>query len=513
MHREDDELQSILEPARMSTESNADHMQAVRQRMLHQARASLAHPHRAAVRWTVGLLAVVAVSAGGLAATRAGRDFIRRVFTPVETSYSFQGEVQSKDGNYELWSAGRSGFGVGPYTSQEGERLRARWAEMRAIGQEGGGRLTGLIESTQQDGTGYSVIYLIDYALSDGSVEQAGSGRLTSKQARNMRIDEILKFRDAGAGEVIDARASDLGLGRFLIRFTLSDGSMVDLTTQYPPGTRTQREAIFAEALELRRRRDFAVLLPHRDATTGTVTGVMKFTLADGRTVGLVGSVPTDMLTPDGKHVATLDSEPSPASDEEDERHRSEMAEARQIAMDGGGKLVVLDETPILGGAGYRVSYLIEYVLSSGETLPVGTSSLTEQQAANMRIDELLALRDAGAGEIVKGLPSRLPLGLGSFLIRFELSDGSTVDVETHYPPGTRAEREAIFAEALELRRKGEFTVFKPEGEPEPRSGSQLLVFTLADGRKVGISGFVPPETLTPDDGVPAPDNAEDHGQ
>ena len=96
MRREDDELQSILEPARMNAETRADHMQAVRQRMLHQARASLAHPHRAAVRWTAGLLAVAAVSAGGLAATRAGRDFIRRVFTPVETSYSFQRDVESK---------------------------------------------------------------------------------------------------------------------------------------------------------------------------------------------------------------------------------------------------------------------------------------------------------------------------------------------------------------------------------------------------------------------------------
>ncbi len=501
MRREDDELQSILEPARMSTETNVDHMQAVRQRMLHQARASLAHPHRTAVRWTIGLLVVVAVSAGGLAATRTGRDLIGWVFTPVSGNRVNDGKPS--DSSEESNASG----------TKQGEGVQSWKDEIDAIRETGGGRLRGLTEIPKiLDFTSYIIVYWIDYELSDGSLHTI-QDHPSDRQAKNMRLAEILELRNAGAGQVVAYDPEDIGMGRYIIRFELSDGSTVDVETKYPPGTLAERKAIFAEARELYHRGEFAVLRADSDTELG-VTGTLRITLADGRTVCLRGIVPSDMLTPDGQQAMSPSSEFTP----EELVHRDKMAEAEQIAQAGGGRLLNLFEKPWLHGAGYpagyyMVGYYIEYLLSNGETLRVSTSSLSERQAANMRIDELLALRNAGAGEIVEHLPSRLPLGLGRFLIRFELSDGSTVDVETHYPPGTRAEREAIFAEVLELRKKGEFSILRLEGEPPSPTGAELMVFTLADGREVGVSGPVPLEMLTSDGKVTGPDNAEDRGQ
>ena len=506
MRHQDNELQSILEPARMSTETNVDHMQAVRQRMLHQARASLAHPHRAAVRWTVGLLVVVAASAAGLAATQTGRDFIRRILTPVKTSYSLNGEVDSEFGDQSMWGGG--GWAE-PITPEVARETRAGWAQMSALAKEGGGRLTGLLESPVLDGTGYLITHMIEYVLSDGSIKTAGAGGLTDLQTTNMRIDEILELRDSGAGAIIDERSSDIGLGRYLIRFTLADGSTIDLQTNYPPGTRAEREAIFAEARELRRKRDLTVLDPTVDVETGRAWGIVRFTLADGRAVGLVGDVPSDMLTADSTHVVTTTGGTAPPAREQDEQHSSEIAEAVRIAQEGGGRLVSLSEHANFGGTGYGVGFAVECILSSGESMCVGMSQLPDKQAANMRIDEILELRDAGAGELISEEPHRY--GLGRFLTRFELSDGSTVDVETYFPPGTRAARDAIFTEVAELRAKRAFTFTDPKYDPETGRVTAEWCFTLADGRTFRDSGLVPDDMLSPDDDrvvTPAPETS-----
>ncbi len=504
MRHQDDELQSILEPARMSTETNVDHMQAVRQRMLHQARASLAHPHRAAVHWTVALLAVVAVSAGGLAATQTGRDLIGWVFTPVRGAPVNDGKPS--DSKEELNASG----------TEQVEEIQDWQAEIDAIRKAGGGHLRGLTELPNiLDFTmEYIILYWIDYELSDGSLRTIQDDP-SERQAKNMRLAEILELRNAGAGQLVTHNPEPIGMGRYIIRFELSDGSTVNVETKYPPGTLAERKAIFAEAQELHNRREFVVLgRPYYSAECDSVIGKLRFTLADGRTVCLGGVVPPDRLTPDRQYAMS----PSSGFTKEEIARQDRLAEWDRIAQAGGGRLLNLFERPWLYGAGYPlghyiVGYYIEYVLGSGETQKVAAGALTEGQAANMRIDELWALRDAGAGQIVEELPSRLPLGLGRFLIRFELSDGSTVDVETYYPPGTRAEREAIFAEGMELLKKGQFTIFKLEGEPESPTGSQLMVFTLADGREVGFSGRVPLEMLTPHGKLTAPDSAEDRGQ
>jgi glycerol-3-phosphate dehydrogenase len=142
------------------------------------------------------------------------------------------------------------------------------------------------------------------YTLANGQTTRVGSGDLSAPQRANMRIDEILRLRDAGAGEIVSQAESPLGLGRYTIRFTLSDGETVDLHTQYPPSTRRQREAIFAETRDLKTKGRFTVHKPQVVPGSG-VWGILQYTLADGRAVSHYEQVPTDLITSDGRHIVT----------------------------------------------------------------------------------------------------------------------------------------------------------------------------------------------------------------
>ena len=130
---------------------------------------------------------------------------------------------------------------------------------------------------------------------------------MTDEQAENMRIDEIMELRDAGEGEIIsqDEFPKGVGLGRYTIRFTLSDGRTIDLETCYPPSTKQQREAIFAETRELKEKLDFSVRLACSDPSDplGRVWGILRYKLSDGRTVGVTDTIPPEVISPDGKHV------------------------------------------------------------------------------------------------------------------------------------------------------------------------------------------------------------------
>jgi hypothetical protein len=136
-----------------------------------------------------------------------------------------------------------------------------------------------------------------------GSTETAGQGVLSPKQKVNMRADELMALRDAGAGEVITEDSSLLGTGKYTIRFTLSDGQKVDLETYYPVGTRQDREKIFAETRELKKQLRFAVDDPRGPLSGGDIWAILHYTMADGRTVGIAEPVLKEALTPDGKHV------------------------------------------------------------------------------------------------------------------------------------------------------------------------------------------------------------------
>ena len=117
--------------------------------------------------------------------------------------------------------------------------------------------------------------------------------------SKGIRRAFVAVLRDAGACQVLSQKPSRKGLGKYTIRFTLSDGQTIDLTTTYPPGTRQEREKIFAETRERsssasRSKSLKAVRLP------GDTCGLLRYTLADGRTVGITEQVPKEVLTPDG---------------------------------------------------------------------------------------------------------------------------------------------------------------------------------------------------------------------
>lgn len=431
------------------------------------------------------VVAVVLLSAITMAATQAGRDFVRWVFTSVTPQYGFTHEATVKTpGSTSTWGGSRTDR---PWTAQEIADLKVEHAEMDQIQQAGGGRWVGLIEGPD------CTTFLIEYSLSDGSTQTAAHGVLSPKQKANMRAEEILALRDAGAGEIISEWPGSLGLGNYKIRFTLSDGKTVDLKTYYPPGPRLDRETIFAETRELKKQLRFAVERPRGSESSGGVWGILHYALADGRTVGITERVPKEALTPDGKHVAVPESE---ATKDGWRRLSPEQAEAESIGEAGGGQLISIHEipNPFDGSSSQWTYFTVEYTLAGGKTFRL-FGDLRAKQKAAMRWDEISALRDSGGGELLSHEPSHN--GLDRYRIRFTLSDGQTIDLTTNYPPGTRQEREKIFAETRELKKQLRFTV---EDSHESSGGIWgLLRYTLADGRTVGISEQVPKEALTPD--------------
>jgi hypothetical protein len=278
--------------------------------------ACLSRPKNSARRTVLTImLLLVGVSAVGIAATQAGRDMVRWVFTPVHQEFMFTHESTTTKKNEGLTSTWTKKTWTGnsdhPLTTEEKESMKAKHAEIDRIQQEGGGRLVSLVETPNPMGAGYMNVYLVEYTLSDGSTEMVGQGIVDPRQKANLRVEELLALRDTGAGEIISQQPGPLGLGNFVIRFTFSDGQTIDLKTYYPPGTREDREKIFAETRELKKQLRFAVQDPHGPGSDGNVWGILHYTLADGRTVGMSESVPKEALTPDGKNVAVPQSEAS----------------------------------------------------------------------------------------------------------------------------------------------------------------------------------------------------------
>jgi hypothetical protein len=80
------------------------------------------------------------------------------------------------------------------------------------------------------------------------------------------------------------------------------------LKANYPPGTRAERGAIFVETRQLKAAHRFSVEGASSNPD-GSVWGVLRYTLADGRQVGIAEQVPPDMVTPDGKSVITTETD------------------------------------------------------------------------------------------------------------------------------------------------------------------------------------------------------------
>jgi hypothetical protein len=280
----------------MNTTPDPEHSEAVRRQTLSVARRAASHPGYR----RIGLIAaavVLGVCGIGLAATETGRNLIRRIFTPIEQQHATRWEAP--DGT--VYSESRN-WGE-PYSGDEEQAAASKFQEIHALQDAGQGKLVGLAE--RSDDTGF----FVQYELGDGTITQLCQGRPTGEQDENMRIDEIMELRDAGAGEVINEQPFVIGLGRYTIRFTLSDGQTVDLTANYPPGKREEREAIFAETEELRSQLRFTVLNPHVDPKQpeAGVWGILRYELADGRTVGLVQRVPDEAISEDGQFVVLPD--------------------------------------------------------------------------------------------------------------------------------------------------------------------------------------------------------------
>ena len=501
MHPDDSRFQDALESAEMKIGPDPAHVQTVQDRMMAMARNGARHGGRTKSGWIVGLL-FFGVCGVGLAATETGRNLIRSIFTPVRQQH--QVTVTTEDGS--TWIRGG---GAGPYSAEEQQLAADQFQEVADLKQAGFGELTGLLEGPEH------TVYLVKYTLKSGTPVTVGDAGVSEKQAVNMQIDEIRELRDAGAGQVIVQSPGPIGLGAYTIRFTLSD-RVVDLQTWYPPGTREGREAIFAETRRMKEELRFSVVEAGAsvEEPEAGVMGTLRYTLSDGRTVGIVEQIPAEAITPDGAYVAVPDTGEttevqrdgtwlapdggvytiSGVDQDEQESVVDEFKQIYAIKQAGGGRLVGLLEGPGWDGQP-RTIFQVEYTLQSGETMTVGEGDLSDEQAANMQMGEIQQLRDTGEGEIVARRDS--PLGLGRFTIRFTLSDGQTVDLTTWYPPSTRQEREAIFAETRKLKAQRRFTVDDVRVDAGWVWGR--LSYTLSDGRSVTHYEQVPTDVISSD--------------
>lgn len=298
------ELEKVLTSIEMDARPDLHRVQAVRERMMDIARRGAAHPRRGR-NWAGALLVVIGVSGLALAATKTGRSFVQWVFTPVEQGRSTQWQAPSG----EVWTRSESGRSE-PFSPEEKEDVARQFAENFASKQAGEGRLVGLIENPGFMGTSYT-IYLIEYTQSNGAKNIVGSGRPVGLQAENLRIDEIMQLRDAGAGQVIEHYPFPIGMGKYAIRLTLSDGATVDLQSFFPPGTLDERERIFEEMRELKASLRFTVLNAFVDSANPMmgVWGILRYELADGRMVGASEQLPTEVISEDGTQVIMPDQE------------------------------------------------------------------------------------------------------------------------------------------------------------------------------------------------------------
>lgn len=298
----DSELKNMLQNTEMEARPDLSRVEAARARMMQAAQRAgrSSHPARNAL---ITALVIMGVSGIGLAATETGRNFVRWIFTPVEQLHSTKWESPEGD----VWSQTTTGRDE-PYSPEEQEAVAEKFAENYASKQAGAGRLVGLIESPGWAGETHTV-YLVEYTQSDGTKSVVGGDRPTGKQAENMRIDEIMRLRDAGEGEIIEQHPFPIGMGQYIIRLTLSDSETIDLKTFYPPSTREEREQTFAEMRELKAALRFTVLDACFDKANpeAGVWGNLQYTLADGRVVGATEPLPPQVISEDGTQVVMPD--------------------------------------------------------------------------------------------------------------------------------------------------------------------------------------------------------------
>jgi hypothetical protein len=314
MFGHENDMSDTLGTAWMRGGPDPAQMQAVRERMAALA-AAPGERHSFAGRVGLTVLTLMVVGTVGLAATDSGRRLLRSIFIPVQQDHlviwspthdipeppggdpcaAEQGGEQG-GGTHVVYSTGSNV----PLNAEQEESFRSQMREIHELVQSGGGELVGLMEMVTEDE--YHTACQIRYTLKDGSSHTVGSSLPEGKQAENMRLEEILELRDAGAGELLSSAPFVQGLGKYKIRFILSDGTTLDLDAVFPPGPRSEREAIVAETRELKRQHLFQIDRPSA-APGEPVYGVLRYALSDGRTVGFVEQVPAEVLSGDGTQV------------------------------------------------------------------------------------------------------------------------------------------------------------------------------------------------------------------
>jgi hypothetical protein len=321
----DAQLRGMLGAARMEGEPDLGRVAAVRSRMTDLAHASGRHRMRRRTVWMAGCV-VLGLTTVGLAGTQAGRDLVRWIVTPVKPVHfvcysagqdaAVVGEragdrVEASGKEVDPVDTGPLGQfsiavverGADPFAGRE--EARARMNEFLALRDAGHGYLIAMNEEPGSASEPYMTTYSMEYTLSGGDTIRAEENDFDSAQvacARTLPLDEIARLRDAGAGTIIAREESPFGLGDFTIRFALSDGRALNVQTHYPPGTRAERDAIFAETRRLRSELRFAVLDP-RSTPSGRVFAVLRYALADGRVVGIVENVPDEAVSADRSKV------------------------------------------------------------------------------------------------------------------------------------------------------------------------------------------------------------------
>lgn len=289
-------LRNLLDSAALDAVPDTVQMDAVREKLKTGAVRPLSRMSRRRVAGAtvVGLLII---GGAAIASTPAGRAWIVDIFTPVTDVHTVSWE--SPDGSLYTRTMGDA-----PPSSIEADAVQDSFREIDAIVAAGGGRLVGMIESPNYVNGEPLTVYMVEYTLSDGNTIRVGCNPV-GLQAEALHLEEIRELRDAGAGELLAEYPCEIGLGRFMIRFALEDGSTVELEMFYPPGTRQERERIFSELRRLKADRHFTVSYAERCAEHPElgVRGLLRYTLADGRMVGISEQVPNELVSPDGKGV------------------------------------------------------------------------------------------------------------------------------------------------------------------------------------------------------------------
>jgi RNA polymerase sigma-70 factor (ECF subfamily) len=163
---------------------------------------------------------------------------------------------------------------------------------------------------------------------------------------------------------------------------------------------------------------------------------------------------------------------------------RREFLEADRLRLEGKGRFTELLEGPDL------TVYVIEYTLSDGRVMNVGSSRPTGLQAQNMHLDEIEQLRREGKGRLISEKDTSN--GLGSFTVAYVLSTGEEVILKTRYPPGPESDRQRVFEEIRRLRQEGRGRIVRA-WEAEPGRPWGHVEYTLSDGRTVGVTEQLKP--------------------